>query len=121
MCEATRKEARAPGNHSKDDLTKKPVCWGSGALEGLHPATEKQQAYGRFWLARFRESKIARRVGREARMAEMFQMLTDGVEVSCPAGLAASAWKPCLGDGSRQLWGDARNVSPGRYNGSESP
>lgn len=58
MCEATRKEARAPGNHSEDDLTKKPVCWAPRALEGVRPATEKQQAYGRFWLARFRESKI---------------------------------------------------------------
>lgn len=44
----------------------------------MHPATEKQQAYGRFWLARLRESKIARLVGREAPMAEIFQMLADG-------------------------------------------
>lgn len=82
-----------------DDLTKKPVCRGSASARGVHPATEKQQAYGRFWLAQFRESKTARLVGREARMAEIFHMLTDGVEVSCLTGLAASAWKPCLGDG----------------------
>lgn len=73
------------------------------------------------WLARFRESKIARPVGGEARMAEIFPMLTVGLEVSCPSGLAASAWWPGLGDGSPQLWCDAGTISPGSYKGSESP
>lgn len=121
MCEATRKEARVPGNHCKDDLTKKPVCWAPLVLKGMYLATEREQTDGRLWLVHFREAEIDGVVRREVCADEMFQMLTNGLEAFSPAGLAASEWQALPGeDGFRQLLCDAGNVSPGRYNGSES-
>lgn len=52
----------------------------------MRPAHEREQADRRLWLARFRETKIARGVGREVCVDEIIHMLTDGSEVSSPAG-----------------------------------
>ena len=54
------------------------------------PASEREKADRRLWLAWFRETKIVPVVGREVCVDEIIQMLTDGLEVSSPAGLAAS-------------------------------
>lgn len=87
MCEATRKGARGPGSHCEDDLTKKPVWWGSRSAPGVRPASEREQADRR--LAWFRETKIVPVAGGEVCVDEMIQMLPGGLEVP-PAGLAAS-------------------------------
>lgn len=66
-------------------------CGGAlGGLTGKHPASEGEQADRRLGLAWFGEVKIAPVVGREACVDEIIQILTDGLEVSFPAGLAAS-------------------------------
>lgn len=66
-------------------------------LKGMHLATEREQTDGCLWLIRFRETKIDGGVGREICVDEMFQMLTDGLEVFSPAGLVASEWKALPG------------------------
>lgn len=96
MCEATTKEARVPGNHCKDDLMKKPVCWDSSHAPGDASATEREQTHGCLWLVWSRETKIDGVVGREVNVDEIFQVLTAGLEVS-PAGPAASEWKALPG------------------------
>lgn len=63
----------------------------------MRPAHEREQADRRLWLARFRETKIARGVGREVCVDEIIHMLTDGSEVSSPAGPAASVEKALPG------------------------
>lgn len=66
-------------------------CGGApGGLTGKHPASEGEQADRRLGLAWFGEVKIALVVGREACVDKIIQILTDGLEVSSPAGLATS-------------------------------
>lgn len=103
MCEATRKEARVPGNHCKDDLTKKPVCWAPRVLKGMYLATEREQTDGCLWLVRFRETEIDGVVRREVCVDEMFQMLTNGWRSSLLLAWQPLSGKPCpekMGSGS---------------------
>lgn len=102
---------KLPGRRPEDPETtakmtsQRNQCGGApGALTGMRPASEREQADRRLGLAWFGETKIAPVVGREVCVDEIIQRLTDGFEVSFLLAWQPLCRKPCLGDGSWQPW-----------------